>query len=154
MELELCEQNLELAPWKQLQLLLDICYPRPPRDVFERFLAGSHSRQRLWLAYSSTSSLLGMVMLCPHSKGGHLDNLAVSPEARGQGVGQSLVLRLLADTAKSGPSMVSLTTRIPGFFEPLGFQTCGHLPDGSTAMISLSPTHNCHSSGDFVKFFQ
>ena len=80
-----------------------------------------------------------MVMLSPHSKGGHLDNLAVAPVARGQGVGQALVQRLLADTAGSGATMVSLTTRIPVFFEPLGFQPCGQLPDGSTAMLVLLP---------------
>jgi ribosomal protein S18 acetylase RimI-like enzyme len=40
-----------------------------------------------------TSSI---VTLSPHSKGGHLVNLAVAPQALGQGVGQNLVQRLLA----------------------------------------------------------
>ena len=44
------EIALELAPWHQLQGLLDASYPRPPRDVFERVVAASHERQRLWLA--------------------------------------------------------------------------------------------------------
>jgi ribosomal protein S18 acetylase RimI-like enzyme len=133
------EQLLESAPWQQLQPLLDTCFARPPRDVFERVLAATHRRQRLWIAMADSSELLGMIMLSPHSKGGHLDNLAVMPEARGQGVGQALVQRLLADTASSGPAMVSLTTRIPEFFEPLGFQPCGHLTDGSTAMLVFLP---------------
>ena len=127
------------GPWQQLQRLLDACFPRPPRDVFERVVAASHHRQRLWLARAGSGELLGMVMLSPHSKGGHLDNLAVAHEARGQGVGQALVQRLLADTADAGPSMVSLTTRIPAFFKPLGFQNCGQLLDGSTAMLVLLP---------------
>ena len=139
MEFELCEQSLEGVPWQQIRLLLDSCFPRPPRDVFERVLAGSHRRQRLWLASSNTSELLGLVMLTPHSKGGHLDNLAVSPDARGHGVGQALVLCLLADTFKNCSPMVSLTTRIPSYFEPFGFKPCGLLTDGSTAMVCLSP---------------
>jgi N-acetylglutamate synthase-like GNAT family acetyltransferase len=133
------DHPLEAAPWQQLQPLLNACYPRPPRDVFERVVTASHRRQRLWLAMGDSGELLGMVMLSPHSKGGHLDNLAVAPSGRGQGVGKALVQRLLADTAIGGAAMVSLTTRIPAFFEPLGFQPCGQLPDGSTAMLVFLP---------------
>ncbi len=139
MAFALREHALEAVPWQRLQLLLEVCFPRPPRDVFERVVAASHHRQRLWLAQAGSGELLGMVMLSPHSKGGHLDNLAVAPQARGQGVGQALVQRLLADSASGGPAMVSLTTRIPQFFEPLGFQRCGKLADGSTAMLVFLP---------------
>ena len=131
------EQILEAAPWQQLQPLLDACFPLPPQDVFERVVAASHRRQRLWTAAREGGELLGMVKLCPHSKGGHLDNLAVAPQARGQGVGHALVKRLLADTAIEKPAMVSLTTRIPQFCAPMGFQSCGQLADGSTAMMVL-----------------
>jgi len=79
------------------------------------------------------------VMLSPHSKGGHLDNLAVAPSARGRGIGQQLVQTLLQVVAEHGPAMVSLTTRIPRFFSPFGFQACGQLADGSTAMMILLP---------------
>ena len=130
------EVTLELAPWQQLQPLLDVCYTRPPRDVFNRVVAASHRRQRLWLA-SDADSLLGLVMLSPHSKGGHLENLAVAPSARGRGIGQQLVQALLQDAANEGPAMVSLTTRIPRYFLPFGFQPCGKLADGSTAMLIL-----------------
>lgn len=132
------EVALELFPWQQLQPLLDACYPRPPRDVFERVVAASHRRQRLWLA-SDGDGVVGLVMLSPHSKGGHLDNLAVAPSARGRGIGQQLVQTLLQAVCEEGPSMVSLTTRIPGFFEPFGFQPCGQLADGSTAMLTVLP---------------
>lgn len=130
---------LEEAPWQQLQPLLDACFPRPPLDVFERVVAASHRRQRIWIALGDSDELLGMVMLCPHSKGGHLDNLAVAPQARGQGVGKALLQHLLADTAATGPAMVSLTTRIPQFFKPLGFQHFGQLDEVSTAMLVLLP---------------
>jgi ribosomal protein S18 acetylase RimI-like enzyme len=139
MAYQLNEPPLEAAPWQQLQSLLDFCFPRPPRDVFERVVASSHRRQRLWLATGESGELLGMVMLCPHSKGGHLDNLAVAPQARGQGLGQALVKRLLTDTAAGEPAMVSLTTRIPQFFVPLGFQHCGQLADSSSAMLVILP---------------
>jgi len=132
------EVSLDLAPWQQLQPLLDACYPRPPRDVFERMVAASHSRWRLWLA-SDADGVLGLVMLSPHSKGGHLENLAVAPSARGRGIGQQLVQALLQAAGHEGPAMVSLTTRIPRFFSPFGFQPCGQLADGSTAMLILLP---------------
>jgi ribosomal protein S18 acetylase RimI-like enzyme len=140
MEHRISEQTLDGAPWQQLQPLLDSCFPRQPRDVFARVVGASHRRQRLWLAVTESGELHGMVMLSPHSKGGHLENLAVTPKARGMGVGQALVQRLLEDVAvENGPAMVSLTTRIPTFFVPLGFQGCGHLADGSTAMLILWP---------------
>jgi ribosomal protein S18 acetylase RimI-like enzyme len=132
------EVVLELAPWQQLQPLLDVCYPRPPRDVFERVVAASHRRQRLWLARDG-DRLLGLVMLSPHSKGGHLDNLAVAPSARSQGIGQQLVQTLLQAVGQDGPAMVTLTTRIPSFFAAFGFQSYGLLADGSTAMLILLP---------------
>lgn len=132
------EVVLELAPWQQLQPLLDACYPRPPQDVFERVVAASHRRQRLWLARDG-DGVVGLVMLSPHSKGGHLDNLAVAPSARGRGIGQQLVQTLLQAVGQCGPAMVTLTTRIPRFFSPFGFQPCGQLVDGSTAMLILLP---------------
>ena len=82
------EVALELTPWQQLQTLLDACYPRPPRDVFERVVAASHRRQRLWLARDG-DGLLGLVMLSPHSKGGHLDNLAERHPAPAAGASAS-----------------------------------------------------------------
>lgn len=131
------EVLLDQAPWHQFQNLLDACYPKPPRNVFERVVAASHRRQRLWLA-SDNDGLHGLVMLSPHSKGGHLDNLAVLPSARGRGIGQRLVKTLLhAVTQEEGTAMVSLTTRIPNFFQPMGFEHCGLLADGSTAMLTF-----------------
>jgi ribosomal protein S18 acetylase RimI-like enzyme len=132
------EVALDQAPWQQLQSLLDECYSRPPRDVFERVVAASHRRQRLWLA-SNGDAVLGLVMISPHSKGGHLENLAVAPSARGRGIGQQLVQALLEAVGQAGPALVSLTTRIPSFFSPFGFHPCGQLADGSTAMMILLP---------------
>ena len=93
----------------------------------------------LLLPATDAGGVLGLVMLSPHSKGGHLENLAVAPSARGRGIGQHLVQALLQAVGHDGPAMVSLTTRIPRFFSPFGFQPCGQLADGSTAMLILLP---------------
>ena len=61
------------------------------------------------------------------------------PATRGRGIGQQLVQTLLQAVCEEGPSMVSLTTRIPNFFAPFGFQPCGQLADGSTAMLIVLP---------------
>ena len=132
------ELPLTKAPWQQLQHLLDQAFPLPPRDVFERVLQASHSSQRLWIATAPEGGALqGLVMLSPHSKGGHLENLAVAPAARGQGVARALVKRLLIDSAIDYPAMISLTTRIPDFFSSLGFQLVGPMDDASIAMVQL-----------------
>ena len=135
------EVSLTKAPWQQLQQLLDQSFPLPPRDVFERVVQASARPQRLWIATSPEGEALqGVVMLSPHSKGGHLDNLAVAPAARGQGVGRALVQRLLVDSAVDAPAMVSLTTRIPKFFSALGFQVVGPMDDAAIAMVQMLPT--------------
>ena len=132
------ELPLTNAPWQQLQHLLDQAFPLPPRDVFERVLQASHLSQRLWIATAPEGGALqGVVMLSPHSKGGHLENLAVAPAARGQGVARALVERLLIDSAVDYPAMISLTTRIPDFFSALGFQLVGPMADASIAMVQL-----------------
>ena len=132
------ELPLTKAPWQQLQQLLDQSFPLPPRDVFERVVQASHRSQRLWIATSPEGGALqGIVMLSPHSKGGHLDNLAVVPSARGQGVARALVERLLIDSAVDYSAMISLTTRIPDFFSALGFQVVGPMDDASIAMVQL-----------------
>ena len=132
------ELPLSKAPWQQVQHLLDQAFPLPPRDVFERVLQASHRSQRLWIATSPDGiSIQGLVMLSPHSKGGHLENLAVAPAARGQGVARALVERLLTDSAVDYPAMISLTTRIPDFFSALGFQVVGPMDDASIAMVQL-----------------
>jgi len=91
----------------------------------------------MWISYSESGEILGMVMLAPHSKGGHLDNLAVYESARGLGIGIALVQQLLKDTAEMGPSTVTLTTRIPEFFSKIGFKIAGCLDDGSKLMFII-----------------
>ena len=137
------ELLLPQTPWQQVQQLLDQSFPLPPRDTFVRMIQASHRPQRIWIATdSNVETLVGLVMLSPHSKGGHLENLAVAPVARSQGVGSALVHRLLDECAASGPAVISLTTRIPSFFSSLGFQPAGELADGSLAMVQLLPSNS------------
>ena len=130
------EYELAKLPWQHLQILFDTCYPRPPRDVFERVVSSSHRSQRAWLAFDGAVPV-GLVMLSPHSKGGHLENLAVMPTLRGSGLGQKLVACLIEAVRHDSQGMITLTTRIPSFFTKFGFQLCGDLADGSVAMILL-----------------
>ena len=137
------ELPLAKAPWQQLQQLLDQSFPLPPRDVFERVVQASHRPQRLWIAADQNAeTIVGLVILSPHSKGGHLDNLVVAPAARSKGIGRGLVHRLLGECTANGPAMISLTTRIPSFFSSLGFQPAGELADGSLAMLQLLPSNS------------
>ena len=132
------ERRLNELPWQEIQFLLDSCYTRPPRDVFQKVVRASHQAQRVWIAQEK-SNTIGMVMLSPHSKGGHLENLAVDPAARGKGIGTMLVTTLLTSIQSEGAAMVTLTTRIPDFFKPLGFKLYGELMDNSHAMMTLLP---------------
>jgi ribosomal protein S18 acetylase RimI-like enzyme len=129
---------LDQVPWLELKVLLDTCFPSPPQDVFERTIVATHQRPKLWIARQDLI-IQGLVMLAPHSKGGHLENLAVAPTARGRGIGQALVRQLLQDCASKGPGLISLTTRIPAFFISLGFKEVGSLGDGSVAMVQCLP---------------
>ena len=74
-------------------------------------VAASHRRQHLWWA-SDGEGVVGLVMLSHHSKGGHLDNLAMAPRARGRGIGHQMVQTLLQAVGQNVSAMVSLTTRI------------------------------------------
>lgn len=133
------EFDLSKAPWLSMKPLLDDCYPRPPMDVFGRVITLTHEKQRLWLAFDG-ATIIGMVMLSPHSKGGHLENLAVDPRYRGQGIAKELVKKLIDSMDETSSFLISLTTRIPRFFEPFGFTEYNRpLKDGSTVMIFVSP---------------
>ena len=122
----------EQAPWQQLQPLLDIhpallvmCSAGWLQLVISvSGLAGGRWRHRH-----------GMVMLSSHSKGA-IWRMAVVPAAR-VGYARLLVQTLLDHVSISGCTMVSLTTRIPDFFASFGFQPCGLLDDGTTAMMVL-----------------
>lgn len=130
------EQRRSLSgSWGQIRTLLDTCYPLPPRDVFYRVIEQYREGYAVWLALTG-DDVVGMVMLIPNSKGGTLETLAVCPEARGQGIGGKLVDALLENSR----GIISLTTRIPEFFERKGFRAVTPLDDESIFMVCVLPT--------------
>ncbi|MEA1052755.1 GNAT family N-acetyltransferase [Lamprobacter modestohalophilus] len=118
-----------------IKRLLDRCYPKPPRDVFARMLALYRPGDPLY-TLEHEGCVVGMVYCARHSKGGHLESLAVDPEYRGQGLADWLVKTLVQDN----PGVISLTTRIPAYFERLGFRPFETLPDQSVFMVASRPT--------------
>lgn len=115
----------------ELHRLLDLCYPAPPQDVFYRVVAYYRDGYPTYLARWGDGRLVGFVYLAPNSKGGTLESLAVHPDYRGHGIGDALV-RCLQDEIIG---VIALTTRLPGFFERLGFKPIMTLSDGSIYMI-------------------
>ena len=77
---------------------------------------------------------VGLVYCSRHSKGGHLENLTVDPEYQRSGPGGLLVNVLISDN----PGVVTLTTRIPEYFERFGFIGKQALDDGSIFMYLIT----------------
>ena len=113
-----------------MKALLNRCYPAPPRDVYDRLRQFYRPGDPVYTAEIS-GHLAGIVHCARHSKGGHLETLAVDPAYRGAGLADDLVNALLSDT----DGVVSLTTRIPAFFERHQFRPTATLNDGSVYMI-------------------
>ena len=118
-----------------IRALLDRCYPKPPRDVFDRMCALYRPGDPLYTV-ERDDAIVGTVYCARHSKGGHLESLAVDPDCRGLGLADRLVETLVADNP--GMRVISLTTRIPGFFARHGFEAIRTLPDQSLYMVRLS----------------
>ena len=123
-----------LGIYPKLHNLLDICYPKHPKDVFYRFIEQYRIGFPVYLAVNQGSQVVGFVYLAPNSKGGTLESLAVHPEFRGLKLGQSLVKKLLSENT----GVIQITTRVPEFFEKLSFQRVTQLPDKSYFMINLN----------------
>lgn len=114
-----------------IKALLDRCYPKPPRDVFERMVALYRPGDPLY-TLEHDGRTVGMVYCARHSKGGHLESLAIDPSYRGCGFADWLVKTLVQDN----PGVISLTTRIPAYFERLGFKPVETLTDQSVFMVA------------------
>ncbi len=69
-------------------------------------------------------AVIGMGALRPYSSGlAEVIALAVAPRAQGQGVGVTIVERLLDRAATLAFADVFALTRVPGFFHRMGFTT-------------------------------
>jgi N-acetylglutamate synthase-like GNAT family acetyltransferase len=114
-----------------LQSLLELCYPKPPKDVFYRVLEQYKTGFPVYAAVREEQEIIGFAYLCPNSKGGTLETLAVHPDFQGLRVGSKIVEEIL----KNHLGLIQITTRVPIFFEKLGFEPVFTLPDGSHFMI-------------------
>lgn len=119
-----------------VKTLIDRCYPKPPRDVYDRMLEAYKPGDPFY-TLECKGQIIGMVYCSKHSKGGHLENLAIDPEYQKYGLGGLLVGTLIEDN----PGVITLTTRIPEYFTPYAFEKCGKLPDGSTCMYLITSTY-------------
>lgn len=87
----------------------------------------------LWLVATDGKKLLGYVGSQTVLGQTDMMNLAVSPEARRQGVGRSLVLALIEELKKQGSQSLMLEVRISNtparsLYESLGFIPAGRRP--------------------------
>lgn len=133
---EVIESDITCVPWSDVSILVNEAFPRPPRDVFYKIIRGLTQQRRIWTA-KVDNQLVGMIMLIPNSKGGHIENIVVSKAHRGKGLGKQLVERLISDISMDSPQFISLTTRVPRFFESCGFKIVENFTDGSRVMIKL-----------------
>lgn len=113
--------------------MIDHCYPKPPQDVYSRIVNLYKLRDPVY-TIEHNSEVIGFVYCSTHSKGGHLESLAVDPEYRDFG----FATRLVETLVKDNKGVISLTTRIPNFFEQLGFLKVQELYDQSVFMIYTS----------------
>ena len=109
--------------------LIDECWPKDPRDVFYKFCESYKDGYPSWILVDE-GQIKGMCFIIPYGKGGSLEYVAIHPDLRGRGAGRSIVERAIADYG----GLITLITRIPVFYEKIGFKTfCDH-KDGSKAM--------------------
>ena len=132
--IQICYRNNLHNILPDLKELLDICYPQPPRNVFYLLIEQYRVGFPVYIAVENSGKVIGFTYLAPNSKGGTLESLAVHPDFRNQNLGSKLVNTLL----KENKGVIQITTRIPRFFEKLGFQYIQVLPDQSHYMINLN----------------
>lgn len=112
--------------------LLDSAYFKEPRDVFYRFAESYKEGYPAWLLVED-GVIKGMTFVIPNSKGGTLECMAVNPELWGHGAGRALVDAVV----KEFGGFLTLTTRVPEFYEKVGFSRITLLKDGSVAMFMI-----------------
>ena len=92
-------------------------------------------------------SLRGVVCLEPFTHEGLLRSLAVAPEARGHGLGRSLVAQLERDARSEGiQTLVLLTQTAEKFFAMLGFQVVNRDAIGNAVKESAQFRSLCPAS--------
>ena len=105
-------------------------------------LAGAHEHlDDFVVAEDATGSLLGCAGVEHYGAAGLLRSVAVTPEARGRGLGRLLVQEALSRANAAGClEVVLLTTTAAAYFAGLGFQVIerGHLPAAVQASVEFA----------------
>jgi len=122
------------------------CFPQPwPFSAFERFLG-----EPGFLVADDGERVVGYVVsnLVPnHGRDiGHVKDLAVRPDARGRGVGRTLLERALVSLSIDGASLVKLEVRESNdpalsLYRDVGFEPMRRVPryyeDGEDALLMV-----------------
>lgn len=122
------------------------CFPQPwPFSAFERFLG-----EPGFLVADDGERVVGYVVsdLVPnHGRDiGHIKDLAVHPDARGRGVGRTLLERALVSLSIDGASLVKLEVRESNdpalsLYRDVGFEPMRRVPryyeDGEDALLMV-----------------
>ncbi len=120
-------------------------YDGPHRDLLwsfreaedsESLLDGYVDLGRLWVARDDDGAILGHLQAVPRddSSTWEVTNTAVSPEARGNGVGRALLERAVEEARLAGASRVVLATGAADignlrFYQRCGFRMTRVVPD-------------------------
>jgi ribosomal-protein-alanine N-acetyltransferase len=121
-----------------------VCFPQPwPYAAFERFLG-----ERGFLVACRDDEVLGYVVadVTPNYGRdiGHVKDLAVRPEARGEGLGRRLLDEALTAVTLEGAAVVKLEVRAGNdtalsLYRDVGFETLRRVPgyyeDGEAALV-------------------
>lgn len=118
----------------QLKNLMDICFPEKPRNVFLLIVENYRSGDQIHYIENNENKMIGIVFAVKNSKGFTLENLAIHPNYRNNKFSIILMDKFL-DIHKG---IITLTTRIPGYFEKFRFRVIDKLPDGSFFMYFIN----------------
>ncbi len=130
------EQRLHTINWMELKEIFDDCFPLPPRDVFNKAVNLALTPPRIWVAKQDHTTV-GCCMFIPHSKGGHIENLAVLSTYQGNRIGSCLVNSILHSLPPDQHYVITATSRAALFYESLGFSQYSTLDDGSSIFIMM-----------------
>lgn len=118
----------------QLKDLMDICFPKNPRNVFFLTVENYRSGDQIHYIDNNEEKMIGIVFAVKNSKGFTLENLAIHPAYRNNKLSMILMDKFL----KIHKGIITLTTRIPGYFEKYDFRIIDKLPDGSFFMYFIN----------------
>lgn len=103
---------------KQFKELINLSYPLPPRNVVSLVEKLKKKYKTSLIQINKNKKLIGMVMLIKLGNGIYgISTLCIHPKYRGKGYAKKLM-----DLAHQKKGIFLLRTRIPEFYEKLGYR--------------------------------